>query len=215
MSRRPPRDTLTGLEPQGGLPWTLEAPVDDTVRTALHHSQVIDLTTTGRRTGQQRRIEIFLHDKDGLLFITGMPRADRKRDWIHNIGGDPRVVVHLKQSVVADLPATARVITDPEEPSRLSRRPLSAGAVPTSRTCSSTARSSCSTSMATLRIVPSPCSTPQRHRTSHPASWARARRMRRRQLIVPTCRRAAVQGRLTFRLKTTCSELRRSLRSPA
>ena len=88
-------------------------------RAALRRSQVIDLTTTGRRTGQPRRIEIFLHHDDGQLFITGMPRADRTRDWIHNITADPRVVVHLKRSVVADVPATARVITDPEE-----RRPL-------------------------------------------------------------------------------------------
>ena len=94
-------------------------PEDDITRTALHHSQVIDLTTTGRRTGRPRRIEIFLHDQDGLLFITGMPRADRTRDWIHNIEADPHVVVHLKQSVVADIPASARVITDPDE-----RRPL-------------------------------------------------------------------------------------------
>jgi deazaflavin-dependent oxidoreductase (nitroreductase family) len=93
--------------------------VDDAVRTALHRSQVIDLSTTGRRTGRQRRIEIFLHDKNGQLFITGMPRADRTRDWIHNIRTDPRVVVHLKHRVVADLAATARVVTDPEE-----RRPL-------------------------------------------------------------------------------------------
>jgi deazaflavin-dependent oxidoreductase (nitroreductase family) len=89
--------------------------MDDAIRTALHHSQVIDLTTTGRRTGQQRRIEIFLHDHDGRLFISGIPRADRTRDWIYNIAADPKVVVHLKRSVVADLPATARVITDPDE----------------------------------------------------------------------------------------------------
>ena len=89
--------------------------MDDAIRTALHHSQVIDLTTTSRRTGQQRRIEIFLHDHDGQLFITGTPRADRTRDWIYNITADPSVVVHLKQSVVADIPATARVITDPDE----------------------------------------------------------------------------------------------------
>ncbi len=93
--------------------------MDDATRAALHDSQVIDLTTTGRRTGQQRRIEIFLHHRDGELFITGMPHADRTRDWIYNIGADPRVIVHLKQSVVADVPATARVITDPDE-----RRPL-------------------------------------------------------------------------------------------
>jgi deazaflavin-dependent oxidoreductase (nitroreductase family) len=81
----------------------------------LNHSQVIDLTTTGRRSGQPRRIEIFLHHDDDQLYITGMPRADRTRDWIHNIAADPHVVVHLKQSVVADVAATARVVTDPEE----------------------------------------------------------------------------------------------------
>lgn len=93
--------------------------MDDALRTALHHSQVIDLTTTGRRSGDQRRIEIFLHDDGGRLFITGMPRADRTRDWIHNIRANPRVVVHLKRSVDADLTATAHEVTDPEE-----RRPF-------------------------------------------------------------------------------------------
>ena len=93
--------------------------MSDTIRAALNRSQVIDLTTKGRKTGQLRRIEIFLHSDDGQLFISGMPRADRTRDWIHNIGADPHVVVHLKQSVTADVPATARVVDDPDE-----RRPL-------------------------------------------------------------------------------------------
>ncbi len=96
-----------------------ESSLDESTRAALNRSQVIDMTTTGRRTGQLRRIEIFLHHDDGQLFITGMPRADRTRDWIHNIEADPHVVVHLKQSIVADVPATARVVTDPDE-----RRPL-------------------------------------------------------------------------------------------
>ena len=128
--------------------------MDDGVRAALFRSQIIDLTTSGRRTGQRRRIEIFLHEKDGILFISGMPRANRTRDWIYNIAADPRVVVHLKQSVVADIPATARVVTDPDE-----RQPLidaaarAAGVARTSRRCSSTAHSSCSSSKAALRIV--------------------------------------------------------------
>ncbi|MBK8470003.1 MAG: nitroreductase family deazaflavin-dependent oxidoreductase [Candidatus Phosphoribacter sp.] len=96
-----------------------ESPLSEVNRAALHQSQVIDLTTKGRRSGQLRRIEIFLHSEDGQLFITGMPRAERVRDWIYNIEADPRVVVHLKQSVVADLPATARVVTEHDE-----RRPL-------------------------------------------------------------------------------------------
>lgn len=93
--------------------------MDEEIRTALHQSQVIDLTTTGRRSGQPRRIEIYLHAEDGLLFITGMPRADRTRDWIHNVTADPRVVIHLKQSLSADVPATARVVSDPAQ-----RRPF-------------------------------------------------------------------------------------------
>ena len=96
-----------------------ESSLSEATGAALNSSQVIDLTTTGRRTGQLRRIEIFLHNDDGQLFITGMPRADRTRDWIYNIEADPNVVIHLKQAVVADVPATARVVTDPIE-----RRPL-------------------------------------------------------------------------------------------
>jgi deazaflavin-dependent oxidoreductase (nitroreductase family) len=97
--------------------------VDAKTFNALHHSQVIDLTTNGRRTGRPRKIEIFLHEKDGLLFITGMPRADRTRDWIHNVTAEPHVIVHLKQSITVDIPATARVVTDPAE-----RRPFMAAA---------------------------------------------------------------------------------------
>ena len=93
--------------------------MNENIRTALHRSQVIDLTTTGRRTGRPRRIEIFLHEQDGRLFISGMPRADRTRDWIHNITADPYVVVHLKRTVSADIPMTARVVTDLAE-----RRPF-------------------------------------------------------------------------------------------
>jgi deazaflavin-dependent oxidoreductase (nitroreductase family) len=93
--------------------------VDENTRNALHHSQIIDLTTTGRRSGRPRKIEIFLHVDDGLLFVSGVPRADRTRDWIHNITADPHVIVHLKQSLMADIPAIARVVTDPAE-----RRPL-------------------------------------------------------------------------------------------
>lgn len=93
--------------------------LSDAAQAASCNSQVIDLTTTGRRSRQPRRIEIFLHADHGQLFISGMPRADRTRDWIYNIEADAHVVIHLKQSIVADVPATARVISDPDE-----RRPL-------------------------------------------------------------------------------------------
>ena len=93
--------------------------MDDAVRSALAHSQVIDLTTIGRRSGEQRRIEIFLHSLNGRLFISGTPFPGHTRAWIYNVAADPHVTVHLKGSTVADVPATARVVTDPAE-----RRPL-------------------------------------------------------------------------------------------
>jgi len=93
--------------------------VDEATRSALGRSQLIDMTTTGARTGQARRIEIALHALDGHLYISGMPRADRKRAWIANLERDPRLTLHLKQTAGLDVPATARVISDPVE-----RRPI-------------------------------------------------------------------------------------------
>ena len=89
--------------------------MDEAVRRALAAGGVIDITTTGRRTGAPRRIEIVLHSIDGLLYISGMPRVDRKRDWLANLEANPHLVVHLKHGVTADLPATARVIDDEAE----------------------------------------------------------------------------------------------------
>jgi deazaflavin-dependent oxidoreductase (nitroreductase family) len=90
--------------------------MDDRVLDTLDHNQVIDITTTGRRTGQPRRIEIFLHNLDGRLIISGIPRPGRTRAWLRNVTADPHVTIHLKAGdVQADLPATARVITDRAE----------------------------------------------------------------------------------------------------
>jgi len=93
--------------------------MDDAIRAALAAGQVIDITTTGRRTGEPRRIEIVYHVIDGRLFISGSPRPGRTRAWIHSLESDPRLTFHLKGAVRADLPATARVITDPDERRRV------------------------------------------------------------------------------------------------
>ena len=89
--------------------------MDESTLDALARSQLIDMTTTGRRTGQPRRIEIALHSIDGRLYISGMPRADHKRAWILNLERDPRLTLNLKQTTHADVPATARIIEDPVE----------------------------------------------------------------------------------------------------
>ena len=89
--------------------------MNENISTSLEHGHTIDITTTGRRTGLPRRIEIVFHNMDGRLIITGTPRSDHTRAWILNLQADPNLTFHLKGSVNADLPATARVITDPTE----------------------------------------------------------------------------------------------------
>jgi deazaflavin-dependent oxidoreductase (nitroreductase family) len=89
--------------------------VNEHIRRALTRSGVVDITTTGRRSGEPRRVEIVYHVIGGRIYISGMPRADRKRAWLHNLETDPCFTFHLKRGVTADLPATARVITDEAE----------------------------------------------------------------------------------------------------
>ena len=89
--------------------------MDDTIRAALSRGGVIDITTTGRRSHEPRRIEIVFHRIDGRMWISGIP-SRRRRAWIANLADDPRLTVHLKGPVaVADLPATARIVDDPAE----------------------------------------------------------------------------------------------------
>ncbi len=71
--------------------------------------RVIDITTTGRKTGQSRRIEIWFHNLEGRLFISGLPGH---RDWYANLVAHPAFTFHLKGSVQADLPARAVPITE-------------------------------------------------------------------------------------------------------
>jgi len=93
----------------------LNYPVDtDQVYRALSRGHTIDITTTGRRTGRPRRIELVFHNIDGRLYISGQP-SRRTRSWIYNLEADPRLTFHLKGAVQADLPARARVITDEDE----------------------------------------------------------------------------------------------------
>lgn len=90
----------------------------DAVRDALRRGGTIDITTTGRRTGDARRIEIVFFNLDGRLYISGMP-APRRRSWLANLDRNPRFTFHLKDKVKADLPATARIIDGEAERRRI------------------------------------------------------------------------------------------------
>jgi deazaflavin-dependent oxidoreductase (nitroreductase family) len=86
--------------------------------TSMIEARTIDITTTGRRTGRPRRIEIAFYQLDGDVYLSGIP-APTTRNWLANLAAQPRFTFHLKHGVVADLPATARVVTDPAERRRV------------------------------------------------------------------------------------------------
>jgi len=93
--------------------------MDDNVNAALQKTgSVIDITTTGRKTGEARRIEIVFHNFGGTVYISGFPRP-QKRGWLANLEAHPDFTFHLKNEVKADLQASARSIIDPAE-----RRPI-------------------------------------------------------------------------------------------
>ncbi len=80
--------------------------------------RTIDITTRGRRSGKPRRIEIVFYRLGEDVYLSGIP-APTRRDWLANLAADPQFIVHLKHGVVADLPATATIIVDPEERRRV------------------------------------------------------------------------------------------------
>ena len=92
---------------------TSSTSLDPAVVEALGHPSTIDITTIGRKSGEPRRIEIVFFNFGGRLYISGMPSAERTRAWLLNMRAHPQFTFHLKQGVHADLPATAREITEP------------------------------------------------------------------------------------------------------
>jgi deazaflavin-dependent oxidoreductase (nitroreductase family) len=73
-------------------------------------ARTIDITTVGARSGTARRIEVWFHRVDGRWYLTGVPGP---RNWYANVRANPRFIVHLKNGVTADLPATAAPVDEP------------------------------------------------------------------------------------------------------
>src|SRR4051794_35281747 len=95
----------------------------DLVREELADDPTVDITTTSRRSGAPRRIEIWMFGLEGRFFITGIPG---RRSWLANLMADPALTVHLKRKALTDVPAQASVVTDPATRRRVveHRRPV-------------------------------------------------------------------------------------------
>ncbi len=86
--------------------------MDEQIQEALKKDRVIDITTVGRKSGQPSRKEMWFHNVDDVIYITGTPGS---RDWYANVVAHPEFTFHLKVSVEADLPATAVPVTGASE----------------------------------------------------------------------------------------------------
>ena len=68
------------------------------------------LTTTGRRTGNPHRIEIWYAAAPGVLYL--LAGGGRRSDWVQNLVAEPRVLVEIDGE---EHRATGRVIEDADE----------------------------------------------------------------------------------------------------
>lgn len=80
---------------------------------SLSELQYLYLTTTGRRTGLPREIEIWFVEIEGRFYI--LAEHFHKAQWVMNIANNQRVRVRLDKR---EFEATARIL-DPERDSQL------------------------------------------------------------------------------------------------
>ncbi|MCH8849175.1 MAG: nitroreductase family deazaflavin-dependent oxidoreductase [Chloroflexi bacterium] len=90
--------------------------MNDRIRLALDSDRLVDITTTGRNTGKQHRIEVALRHLDGQIYLSNSPGP---RDWAANLLAKPELTYHLKQSAQIDVAARATPITDVDEKRKL------------------------------------------------------------------------------------------------
>lgn len=90
--------------------------MEEKIQRALNEDRLVDITTTGRKTGLPRRIEIGFHMIENTIFISGLPG---KRGWYANLLANPAFTFHLKQSMQADIPAEATPILESERRRRV------------------------------------------------------------------------------------------------
>jgi hypothetical protein len=88
---------------------------------ALHTDRTIDMIMTGARSGEIRKTEIWFTRVGERIIICGTPAAEggngpyKPRHWLANLKANPEFLFCLKESIKAELPARAVIITDPAD----------------------------------------------------------------------------------------------------
>ena len=80
-------------------------------RAAPSRTQYLYLTTTGRRTGRPREIEIWFTQRAGRYYLVAEHRE--RAQWVQNLRAAPRVAVRVGRRSFA---AHARVVDAKAEP---------------------------------------------------------------------------------------------------
>jgi deazaflavin-dependent oxidoreductase (nitroreductase family) len=70
-----------------------------------------ELSTTGRRSAEVRRIEIWYVVVDGRIVLTGTPGA---RSWLANLREHPKATLHLREPA-RDVEVVAEEVVDQAE----------------------------------------------------------------------------------------------------
>ena len=95
--------------------------MDDEIKRALRVDRLIDIVTTGAKTGKHRTTEIWFTNMSGRIIICGTPGGEgkngppKRRDWLANLKANPEFLFCLKESVTVKLPARSVPIVDPED----------------------------------------------------------------------------------------------------
>ena len=101
----------------------------DEIQRALREDRLIDIITTGAKSGLPRKIEIWFTNVGGRIIICGTPDAGgtggprARRDWLANLRANPEFLFCLKESLVVQLPARAVIIVDPDDRRKLMTAP--------------------------------------------------------------------------------------------
>ncbi len=78
--------------------------------------RTVDITTTGRRTGEPRRIETWFYRVEDTVYLSGSPG---RRGWAANLEAEPSFTFHLRNRAAADLPARAAPVVEEAERRRI------------------------------------------------------------------------------------------------
>ena len=95
--------------------------MNEKIKDVLRKDRTIDIITTGAKSGLPRRFEIWFTNIKGRIIICGTPNAQggkgqySPRDWLANLKAHPEFTFCLKESLQAELPATAVEVVDPED----------------------------------------------------------------------------------------------------